>query len=70
MKVQEAYRQGKKRNYPKHIIIKTLKKQKRILKVTRGKDKVIYKGKPIIVTSPFQWRPWKSKGSGKMFYKL
>jgi hypothetical protein len=57
--VQESYRtpnhQDQKRNIPRHIIIRTLSTQnkERILKATKEKRKVIYKGKLIRITAGF-----------------
>ena len=53
IKKQEACRiqnrQGHRNMFPQHIIIKTLNVQNKegILKAARGKDQVIYKGRPF-----------------------
>ena len=58
-KVQEAQRFPKKldpkRNTPRHIIIKLLKikDKERILKESRGKERVTYKGVPIRPSGDF-----------------
>ena len=57
--VQEAQRVPKKlnpkRNTPRHIIIKLpkIKDKERILKATRGKERVTYKGLPIRLSADF-----------------
>ena len=57
--VQEAQRVPKKldprRNTPRHIIIKLpkIKDKKRILKTTREKDTITYKGVPIRLSADF-----------------
>ena len=57
--VQEAQRVPKKldpkRNTPRHIIIKLpkFKDKERILKATRGKERVTYKGMPIRLAADF-----------------
>ena len=57
--VQEAQRVPKKldprRNTPKHIIIKLpkIKDKEKILKETRGKQRVTYKGVPIRLSADF-----------------
>ena len=56
---QEAQRVSKKldpkRNTPKHIIIKLpkIKDKEKILKETRGKQRVTYKGVPIRLSADF-----------------
>ena len=56
---QEAQRVPKKldprRNTPRHIIIKLhkIKDKERILKATRGKERVTYKGVPIRLSADF-----------------
>ena len=57
--VQEAQRVPKKlhpkRNTPRHIIVKLpkIKDKERILKAARGKERVTYKGVPIILSADF-----------------
>jgi hypothetical protein len=69
--VQDAYRklnhQDQKRNTPRHIIIKTLSTQnkERILKATKEKGQVIYKGKPIRTTAVFSIQTLNARRSGK-----
>ena len=59
IQIQEAHktpnRQDQKRNSPCHIIDKTLVAQNKdkILKATREKQQVTYKGKPIRITADF-----------------
>ena len=71
--VQEAQRVPKKldpwRNTPRHITIKLpkIKDKERILKAPRGKERVTYKGVPIILTS--QKRPYRQEGAGKKYSK-
>jgi hypothetical protein len=56
MNIQEAYRTpnrlDQKRNFSRHIIIKTPKalNKERLLKAIREKGKVTYKGRPIRIT--------------------
>ena len=57
--VQEAYRtpnrMDQKRNFPRHIIIRTTNtlNKYRILKAVREKGHVTYKGRPIKITPDF-----------------
>jgi hypothetical protein len=61
--VQEAYRtpnhQDQKRNTPRHIIIKTfrtnqnMQNKERILKATKTKRQITYKGKSIRIIADF-----------------
>jgi hypothetical protein len=61
--VQEAYRtpnhQDQKRNTPRHIIIKTfrtnqnMQNKERILKATKKKRQITYKGKSIRIIADF-----------------
>jgi hypothetical protein len=69
--VQEAYRipncQDQKRNTFRHIIIKTLsiQKKERILKATKEKRQVIYKGKSIRITADFSTQTLNTRRSCK-----
>jgi hypothetical protein len=51
------------RTSPQHVILKTLRTEnkKRILTATRKKHQVIYKGKPIRITTDFSTETLKSK---------
>jgi hypothetical protein len=67
MKIQEAYRTpnrlDQKRNYSRHIIIRTtnsLHKDK-ILKAVREKNQVTYKGRPIRITPDTFTRDYESQ---------
>jgi hypothetical protein len=69
MNIQEAYktpnRLDQKRNYSRHIIIKTtnaLNKDK-ILKTAREKGQVIYKGRTIKITPDFSPETMKARRS-------
>ena len=59
IKVQETYRISdkldQKRNPPHHITIKTfnIKNKERTLKAAKGKEQVMYKGRPIRITLNF-----------------
>jgi hypothetical protein len=67
--IQEVYRitnrLDQKINSSRHIIVKTpsAKNKERTLKVVRGKDQVIYKGKPIRITPDFSSETIKSRRS-------
>lgn len=67
MNIQEVYRTpnrlNQKRNSPCHIIIKTPKCTKRILKAVRGKGQVTYKGRPIRITPDFPPETMKARRS-------
>ena len=66
---QEAQRVPKKldprRNTPTHIKLPKIKYKERILKETRGKERVIYKGVPIRLAADFSKKPWRQEGAGK-----
>ena len=67
IKVLEAYRTpnklDQKRKSPRHIIIKTLSIQnkERILRASREKQQVTYKGKPIRITPDFSMETLKAR---------
>lgn len=67
IQIQEAHRtpngQDQKRNSPRHIIVKMLDTQNKdkILKVTREKQQVTYKGKPIRITTDFSTQTMKAR---------
>jgi hypothetical protein len=69
--VQEAYRtpnhQDQNRNTSRHIIIKTLSTQnkEKILKATKEKRQVTYKGKPIRIIADFSTQTLKERRSWK-----
>ena len=72
---QEAQRLPKKldarKRTPRHIIITLLKikDKERILKASREKDTVTYKGVPIRYQLISQKRPCRQKGAGKKYLK-
>jgi hypothetical protein len=67
IQVQEAFRtpnrQDQKRTSPQHIIVKTLNMQnkERIMKVTREKCQITYKGRLMRIATDFSKNP-NSKG--------
>jgi hypothetical protein len=67
MNIQEAYRTpnrlDQKRNYSRHIIIKTPNAQnnEKILKAEREKGQVTYKGRPIRITPDFSPETMKAR---------
>ena len=82
IKVQEAQRVPNKldpkRTTPRHIIIKMskVKDKERILKTTRGKQRVTYKGVPIRLSADlvrqaptYQKKLCRQEGNGKMYSK-
>ena len=75
IQVQEAQRlQNKlnpKRNTPRHIIIKMpkVKEKERILKATRGKERVTYKGVPIRLSADFSKQSLQARRAGKKYSK-
>lgn len=64
--------EDEKRNSLQHIIIKTLvvQNEERVLKATREKTKVKYKGKPITVTTDFSMEILKAKRVSNAFHDL
>ena len=72
---QEAQRVPKKldakRNTPRHIIIKLpkIKAKERLLKASRGKERVTYKGVPIRLSADFSKETLQVKGAGKKYLK-
>ena len=74
MQVQDAQRVPNKldprRNTPRHIIITLPKiKEERILKATREKETVIYKGVPIRLSTDFLKGPYRQEGARKKYSK-
>ena len=73
--VQEAQRVPKKldprRNTPGHIIITLakIKDKERILKATREKEIVTYKGVPIGLSAAFLKETFRQEGAGKKYSK-
>ena len=47
------YRINLQRNTPRHMAIKTTKIKERILKTTREKQQITYKGTPIMLSADF-----------------
>ena len=74
--VQEAQRVPKKldprRNTPRHIIITLLKikDMKRILKVTKGKERVTYKGVPIRLPADFSKETLQARRNWHKVFKV
>ena len=74
--VQEAQRLPKKldprRNTPRHIIItlSKIKDKERILKATRGKEKVTYKGVPIRLSADFSKETLQTRKDWKEVFKV
>ena len=76
--VQEAQRIPKKldpkRNIPRHIIIKLLspkiKDKERILKATRGKERVTYKGVPIRLSADFSKETLQARRGWKEVFEV
>jgi hypothetical protein len=59
-------RPNQNRTTPQHIIIKTSSEtRERILKATREKKQVTYKGKPIKITADFSTETLEEKHRGK-----
>ena len=73
--VQEAQRVPKKldpkRHTARHIIIKLpkIKDKERILKASRGKERVTYKGVPIRLSADFSKEPYRQEEAGKKYLK-
>ena len=73
--VQEAqrvpYRINPRKNMPRHILIKLTKTKhvERILKATREKQQVTYKGNPIRLTAIFQQKLCRPEGNGSIYLK-
>ena len=73
IQVQEEQRVPNKINQnrptPRHIIIQTAKVKERILKATREKQRVSYKGTPIRLSADFSAENLQAKGSGMIYSK-
>ena len=73
--VQEAQGVPKKldprRNTPRHIILKLpkIKDKERILKSSREKETITYKGVPIKLPADFSKETLQAKGAGKKYAK-
>ena len=73
--VQDAqrvpYRINPRKNMPRHILIKLTKTKhvERILKATREKQQVTYKGNPIRLTAIFQQKLCRPEGNGRIYLK-
>ena len=75
-KVQEAQRVpysriNPRRNMPRHILIKLTETnhKERILKATREKQQITYKGSPICSTANFQWKLCMPDVNDKIYLK-
>ena len=74
--VQETQRVPKKsdprRNTPRHIIIKLpkIKEKERILKATRGKETVTYKGVPIRLSADFSKETFQARRGCKEVFQV
>ena len=62
---------NKNRSTSRHIIVKTVKVKgkKRILKVRKEKQRVIYKGIPVRLSGDFSVEIFRSEGSGIIYLK-
>ena len=73
--LQEAQRVPKnldpRKHTPRHIIITlpTIKEKEKILKVTREKETVTYKGVPIRLSADFSKETLQAEGAGKKYSK-
>ena len=74
--VQEAQRVPKKldprRNTPRHIIIKLskIKDKEKILKVTREKERLVYKGVPIGLSAAFSKETLQARRGCKEIFQV
>ena len=74
--VQEAQRVPKKldpkRDTPRHVIIKLpkIKDKERILKATRGKERVTYKGVPIRLSADFSKETLQARRGWKEVFEV
>ena len=61
-----------RRNTPRHIIIKLpkIKDKERILKASRGKERVTYKGVPIRLSADFSKETLKARRRWKEVFKV
>ena len=72
---QEAQRVPKeldpKRNTVRNTIIKLskIKDKERVLKASRGKERVTYKEVPIKLSADFSKKPYRQEGTGKTYSK-
>ena len=62
------YRINPRRNMPRHILIKLTKTKQRILKATREKQQVTYKGNPICLTYDLSAETL-PEGNGRIYLK-
>ena len=73
--VQEAqrvpYRINPRRNMPRHILIKLTKTKhkERILKASRQKQQVTYKGNPICLTADLSAETLQDRANGRIYLK-
>ena len=73
--VQEAqgvpYRINPRRNMPRHILIKLTKTKhkERILKASRQKQEVTYKGNPICLTPDLSAETLQDRANGRIYFK-
>ena len=70
-RVPVPYRINPRRNTPRHILIKLAKTKdkEKLLKATREKRQITYKGTPIRLTADFQQKLYKPEGSGMIYLK-
>ena len=61
-----------KKHTPRHIIIKLpkIKDKEKILKATRGKERVTYKGVPIRLSADFSKETLKARRGWKEIYEV
>ena len=73
--IQEAqrvpYRINPRRNTPRHILIKLTKTKhkKRILKASREKQQITYKGNPMCLTADISAETLQAEGNGRIYLK-
>ena len=73
--VQEAervpYRINRRRNMPRHILIKLTKTKhkEKMLKTAREKQQVTYKGNPMGLTADIQQKLCRPEGNGRIYLK-
>ena len=74
--VQEAHRVpgriNPRRNMPRHIVIKLpkIKDKEKLLKSTRGKRQITYKGTPIRLTADFSAETVQARGEWHDIFKV
>uniref|UniRef100_A0A8C9Q692 L1 transposable element RRM domain-containing protein n=1 Tax=Spermophilus dauricus TaxID=99837 RepID=A0A8C9Q692_SPEDA len=75
IQIQEAHRmpnvQSHNRSTPRHIIMKmpNIQNKERILKATRERSQITYRGKPIMITADFSTQTLKARRSWNNIYQ-